>query len=302
MSSVAAILLVLSAFTHAGWNFISKKDHPTLAYYFVANTIGVLCVLPILMYYSDRIVQVPVFVWICLICSGFFLAAYMAALAGAYRAGDISIAYPLARSLPAILVTAVTLILGLGKTVNLWFVIGVIFIVAGCIMLPMRTYHDLRFRNYNNFCCLLAVLAATCSAGYTMIDHEALRRLRSLSGPNFEPIDATLIYIVLEAISTSVWKAALVLTSSRERERLREVLRTYKRSAALTGIGIYVTYGLVLASMNFVSNVSYVAAFRQLSIPIGALLGMAFLKEPPYRPKIIGVAVIFTGLVLAGML
>jgi len=300
MSSVAAILLVLSAFTHAGWNFISKKDHPTLAYYFVANTIGVLCVLPLLIYYSDRIVQVPVFVWVCLICSGFFLAAYMAALAGAYRAGDMSIAYPLARSLPAILVTAVTLILGLGKTVNLWFVIGVIFIVAGCIMLPMRTYHDFRFRNYNNFCCLLAVLAATCIVGYTMIDHEALRRLRSLSGPSFDPIDATLVYIVLEAISTSVWKAALVLTSSRERERLREVLRTYKHSAVLTGIGIYVTYGLVLASMNFVSNVSYVAAFRQLSIPVGALLGMAFLNEPAYRPKIVGVAVIFTGLILAG--
>jgi len=300
MSSVAAILLVLSAFTHAGWNFLSKKEHPSLAFYFVANTFGVLCVLPILMYYSDRIAQVPIFVWGCLVCSGFFLAAYMAALAGAYRAGDMSIAYPLARSLPAILVTGVTLILGLGKTVNLWFIIGVIFIVVGCIMLPMSTFGDFRFRNYSNFCCLLAVLAAACIAGYTMIDYEALRRLRSLSGRSFDPIEATLVYIVLEAVSTSAWKATLVLISQRERERLRQVLRTYKRSAVLTGIGIYVTYGLVLASMNFVDNVSYVAAFRQLSIPLGALLGMAFLKEPPYQPKITGVAVIFAGLVLAG--
>lgn len=300
MSSVAAILLVLSAFTHAGWNFISKKDHPTLAFYFVANTIGVLCLLPTWMSYSDRIDQVPVFVWGCLVCSGFFLAAYMAALAGAYRAGDMSIAYPLARSLPAILVTAVTLILGLGKTVNLWFIVGVIFIVAGCIMLPMRTFHDFRLRNYNNYCCLLAVLAAVCIAGYTMIDHEALGRLRSLSGQSFDPIDATLLYMFLEGVSTSIWKAVLVLISSRERERLSVVMHNYKRSAVLTGIGIYLTYGLVLASMNFVSNVSYVAAFRQLSIPIGALLGMAFLKEPPFRPKIIGVAVIFAGLILAG--
>ena len=300
MSSVAALLLILSAFTHAGWNFISKKDHPTLAFYLVANTIGVLCLLPILVFYSDRISQVPAFVWICLVCSGFFLAAYMAALAGAYRSGDMSIAYPLARSLPAILVTAVTFILGLGKTVNLWFIIGVIFIVTGCIMLPMRSFHDFRIRNYNNFCCLLSVLAAVCIAGYTIIDHEALRRLRNLSGHSFDPIDATLVYIVLEGVSTSVWKAVMVLISSRERERLHVVLRTYRRSAALTGIGIYLTYGLVLASMNFVSNVSYVATFRQLSIPIGAMLGMVFLKEPPYRPKIIGVAVIFAGLILAG--
>lgn len=300
MSSVAAILLVLSAFTHAGWNFISKKDHPTLAFYLVANTIGVLCLLPIWMSYSDRITQVPVFVWVCLVCSGFFLAAYMAALAGAYRAGDMSIAYPLARSLPAILVTVVSLILGLGKTVNLWFIIGVICIVAGCIMLPMRTFHDFRLGNYNNFCCLLAVLASACIAGYTLIDHQALGRLRSLKDQSFNPIDATLLYMFLEGISTSVWKAVLVLISPRERERLTVVLGTYKRSAALTGIGIYLTYGLVLASMNFVSNVSYVAALRQLSIPLGALLGMAFLKEPPHRPKIIGVAVIFAGLILAG--
>jgi len=54
-------------------------------------------------------------------------------------------------------------------------------------------------------------------------------------------------------------------------------------------------------SMNYVSNVSYVAAFRQLSIPLGAIFGMAFLKEPRHLPKIVGIAVIFVGLVLVGV-
>jgi len=53
--------------------------------------------------------------------------------------------------------------------------------------------------------------------------------------------------------------------------------------------------------MNYVRNVSYVAAFRQLSIPIGAVLGMALLKEQRYLPKVLGVVTIFVGLVLAGM-
>ena len=61
------------------------------------------------------------------------------------------------------------------------------------------------------------------------------------------------------------------------------------------------TYGLVLVSMNYVSNVSYVAAFRQFSTPLGALFGMAFLKEPRHMPKIAGVVVIFLGLVVVGM-
>jgi uncharacterized membrane protein len=53
--------------------------------------------------------------------------------------------------------------------------------------------------------------------------------------------------------------------------------------------------------MNYVSNVSYVAAFRQLSIPIGAILGMALLKESRYLPKTIGITAIFIGLILVGV-
>ena len=89
MTTIAAVLLILSAFTHAGWNFISKKEHPTQAFYLVANTIGVICVLPFLFYYARFLHCVPPSVWFIVVLSGFFLASYMGALAGAYRAGDI---------------------------------------------------------------------------------------------------------------------------------------------------------------------------------------------------------------------
>ena len=89
------------------------------------------------------------------------------------------------------------------------------------------------------------------------------------------------MYLVLEGISCSLWQGLFVMISRRERQSMLEVLKSYKGPAALTGMGIYLTYGIVLVSMNFVTNVSYVAAFRQLSIPIGAILGMAFLKRAP---------------------
>ena len=47
MSFVAVILLLLSAFTHAGWNFISKREQPTLSFYRAANLFGTLCILPL---------------------------------------------------------------------------------------------------------------------------------------------------------------------------------------------------------------------------------------------------------------
>jgi uncharacterized membrane protein len=106
--------------------------------------------------------------------------------------------------------------------------------------------------------------------------------------------------MVLEGISCSLWQSLFVILNRRERRRMPEIIQSYKGAAAITGVGIYLGWGLVLVSMNFVSNVSYVAAFRQLSIPLGAIFGIVFLKEPRYLPKIFGIAAIFIGLVLAG--
>ena len=104
MSITATIFLLISAVTHAGWNFISKKVHPSQAFFLVSNTIGVICVLPILFYFRSLIPLVPPAVWVLVVVSGLFLAAYLATLSGAYLSGDISIAYPLARSLPVIFI------------------------------------------------------------------------------------------------------------------------------------------------------------------------------------------------------
>jgi drug/metabolite transporter (DMT)-like permease len=225
----------------------------------------------------------------------------MAVLAGAYRAGDISIAYPLARSLPVIFVFLITLIFSTGKPLGTWVIIGIILIVAGCMILPLKALNEFRFSNYKNLCCLLAVLAAVGISGYTIIDDTALRSLREIPERPWDPVDATLVYMVLEGISCSIWQFLIVTFDSRERKALIEVLHDFKGAATVTGIGIYLTYGLVLASMNYVTNVSYVAAFRQLSIPLGALFGMVLLNEPRHVPKITGVVIIFLGLTLVGI-
>jgi len=300
MTLIALVLLLISAFTHAGWNFILKKEHPTVSFFLPAHVIGEVFVLPILPFYWHKIPLIPPSVWLFMVISGFFLALYMTALAGAYRTGDMSIAYPLARSLPVIIVTLGTIFLGKGHEISGLFIIGMMMVVGGCLLLPMKALGDFRSRNYLNLSCMLAVLAAMGISVYTMVDDEALRQLRQLPGMPFTPLNATLVYIVLEGISVSFWVGLFVFASSKERKSLIEVLRSYKGAATLTGIGIFLTYGLVLASMNYVTNVSYVAAFRQLSIPLGALFGIVLLKEPRYGPKVLGAALIFVGLVLVG--
>ena len=73
------------------------------------------------------------------------------------------------------------------------------------------------------------------------------------------------------------------------------------KTPLLVGIFIFGSYGLVLSAMAFVKDISYLAAFRQLSIPIGAFLGITFLNEPKYSTRIIGVLIIMAGLILVGL-
>ena len=301
MSLTSILLLLLASVTHAGWNFISKKEQPTLAFYLVANSIGVCLILPFLFIFRDKLTLIPPLIWVFAGMSGFFLASYLAALAGAYRAGDISIAYPLARSLPVIFVLMGTLIMGKREEIGLMLLGGIFFVVVGCLILPMRRLQDFRYQDYLNLCCGLAVLAAIGIAGYTIVDDTALRHLRGLPNSPFHPIEATVVYLILEGICCSLWQGIFVGFNMRERQRITKAIRDFKAAAITTGIGIYLTYGLVLASMNYVTNVNYVSAFRQLSIPVGALMGIVLLKEPGYVPKIVGIGAIFIGLVLVGI-
>jgi len=283
---------------HAGWNFLAKRRRPTAAFFLAANIIATACLLPALIYYRAKIPAVPASVWAMAGITGAMLAMYYASLAGAYRTGDLSIAYPLTRSLSVIMVALVSLALGKGHQISCQCMFGIALVVAGCGMLPVKAFRRWRVRDYLSAVCMLAALAAVGSAGYSMVDDAALRRLRLPTGPAMTPAESTIVYLTLEGVSASLWLGCYVALSGRERRSLRQLTRTARRDAALTGVIIYLTYALVLGSMAFVKNVSYVVAFRQISIAVGAILGLVLLREPRYLPKLLGVALTFAGLIL----
>jgi uncharacterized membrane protein len=82
---------------------------------------------------------------------------------------------------------------------------------------------------------------------------------------------------------------------------VRQVVTKGFWRTALTGVTIFFTYTLVLFAMYLARDVSYIVAFRQLSVPIGAALGVLVLREPLHRPKIIGIAVVTVGLLLVAL-
>ncbi|NIO03681.1 MAG: hypothetical protein GTN74_03435 [Proteobacteria bacterium] len=300
MSVIAVVLLVISGCVHAGWNLVSKRQNPSAAFFLIANAVGTACILPVLVSNWQGLALIPQSVWIRALVSGFSYAVFCAAMAGAYRTGDMSLAYPLALSSPVIFVTIVTVVFGKGEPMSGWGLTGIAIVALGCFILPMRRFHEFRLSNYLNACCLLALLSAVGTTVLTIADYEALHILREIPDRPFGPVDGPLTYVIFVSAFGSFGLGALVLMTRWERESFIHILRFSKRPAALMGIGIYLAYGLVLVSMQYVTNVSYVAAFRQLSIPLGATLGVVLLKEPRYLPKIVGVVAVYVGLVVVG--
>jgi drug/metabolite transporter (DMT)-like permease len=301
MSLTAIILIVISAAMHAAWNYVGKSRRPSIAFFCAATAMGTVCLLPLLAYHHEAVRAVPADVWALLLMTSVAQSIYFCGLAVAYRTGDMSIAYPMARSSPIIVVTIVTFVLGRGDELSAACIAGAALVVVGCFMLPMRRFTDFHPGNYLNLCALAALFAAFGTSGYSILDDEALRRLRELPGSAFTTTTAPMIYVILQGGITSLYLATVIAASRTERYEMRAILRAGKRRAALTGAVIYITYGLVLASMAFAQNVSYVVAFRQLSIPIGAALGVVLLKEPCPPPKIAGLVVLVAGLVLVAV-
>jgi drug/metabolite transporter (DMT)-like permease len=236
-------------------------------------------------------------VWALLVLTGFFQAIYLFALAGAYRHGDLSVSYPIARSLPVILVPLATMLLGRGELLGKWFLAGVVLVLAGGTLVSIEEIHPLKDRFFLRGTLPMAIWAAIGTTGYSMVDDRALRIIRGSLGEVYGTIPITLVYAFFEAIACAGWLGIFILLGSKGSKSARVPLGW----AAVTGVLMYLTYGMVLLSMAYARDVSLIVAFRQVSILAGAFMGLVFLKEAAHRMKIIGLAILFAGLILVAM-
>ena len=301
MTVTAVLLILVSAFSHAGWNLLSKNERPSAAFMLVANTVGTLCLMPVLVIWRQSLAAVPPRVWLLLTGAGIFQTIYFTGLAGAYRTGDLSIAYPLARAVPVVLVALINLVWARGAQLTGQALAGMALVVFGSLLLPRHRFGELHLHHYLQLSPALALVAAVGTSGYSIVDDAALRQLRGMDTAGAGAVAVTLVYACLEGFGTSLFLVPAVLARQHGREALREVLQVRLGRAFLAGLGIHFTYTLVLVAMGHVTNVSYVVAFRQLSIPLGAILGVLALGEPAHRPKLVGVALMFGGLVLVAL-
>lgn len=302
MSPLAISLILISAFFHALWNFLGKRVPMKGEVFLIALIAGMVLLAPVGLVYASAFARVPAVVWQLVIAAGAFQALYFTCLLSAYSHGDLSLAYPVARSSPLIVVTVMSVILGRGDEISLQAVVGIVIIVAAGFVLPMERFGQFRLKNYLNRMSAFALGAACGTAGYSILDDAALRVLRApaVLGGTLSVSEISLFYLFLESVSTVVWLALwvggrrIVTRSTREFSISSRELSI----AVLMGALIYATYGIVLISMAYAINVSYIVAFRQVSLPIGVLMGLLLLKERGGMVRFSATLVLAAGLVL----
>lgn len=298
MTLIAFLLVLVSVFLHAGWNFLSKKQIPSLSFYSLTSTTAALLWLPCFLLSDLRLGNLPAMFWPILAGSLVSEFIYIYGLANAYRKDDICLVYPLTRALPVLLTAAVTLLAGIGAPPGPVTLAGMVILSSGCLLMPLMRWNQFRPASYRSGALKFIVIAAAGTTGYTIFDSMAIRLVRaSVEQPG---LLSSMAYLFLIEAGLALMLLFAVSCSISERQEFRKLFLKTK-TPVISGIFSSTAYILILIAMTHVTNVSYIQAFRQMSLPIGVLAGIFLLHEKPGRPRLAGIALVITGLVVVAV-
>jgi len=273
----AVLLVVGAAFCHGTWNLLLKSAPRRLELWPRALTVGLLLTSVVLFVYPVR--EVSALGWSMILLSGLFETGYVFALSAAYGAGDLSLVYPIARGTAPLVVTPLAVML-LGEQPSLAGLTGIALVVAG---IGGSYASGLRAATMGGHrqAVGLAVLTGIMTAGYSLVNKVGVRLVPV-------PLYGFLVFLVNVVCLLLVlgWRGQLSLSGPGQWARV-----------VVVGVLMMASYLAVLLAMAL-APVSYVVAAREISIVVGAMLGVMVLGESEAPARIAGAVVIFLGLLV----
>lgn len=289
MSLFSIGLVLISAAAHAGWNLLVREQR-ALNMFMCISIVSALLLFPIMLgveFFAPPVLsRVPLELGV----GGMFLAVYYFGMTRSYRGGDFTVAYPLARALPGLLVACVEVVRGEAPTALGW--LGIFLIALGSVVLPLQSLREFHFARYWQKTTLWILVAAFGIAGYTVVDRAALLQL-----PNGLPY--AMRYAILEAVVAGVIYFAM-LRAAREEIILPQTLRDWKLPV-LAAFFLFGSYSLILWAFQSDDRASYVIGLRQISIVMGVVAGAYLFHERGARLRIPAALVIALGVILLSL-
>ncbi len=284
MTAFALSLLLLSAGIHATWNLLAKRASEKLPFLWCGTVASALMFFPAGAWLLATH-PVPARGWLVLAGSSCIEAVYYWSLSQAYRHGDLSIVYPIARA-TAPLVVPILATIFLGERLSVLAACGILLVVLGALVahLPSASVAGLRAlaQTGRGLGTRYALLTGVLIASYSTLDKFGV----SLIAP---PLYAYLLFLGVTI--------GLVPLLFPRRQLVRAEWNAHRGAILVVGALSPIAYGLVLLAFSL-APVSYVAAAREVSVVVGAFLGVVVLHEPHGPHRIVGSILIVGGLVL----
>ena len=281
MTVWALTLILAAAFIHATWNLLNKRASGHATFTWVVAVLSAVFYAPVavaaVLFWQAQIgwVEIGLMAGSAALHTGYFVL-----LNEGYRAGDLSLVYPLARGTGPLL-SSVAAILFFGERPSALALVGGLLIVLGVIVLT-GSPEQLR-QGRAKKAIIYALVTGTFIAAYTLWDKQAVSTF-------------ALAPILLDWGSNL--GRALVLTpfALRHWERARNEWRIHRFETVGVALLVPLSYILVLTAMQF-TPVSYVAPAREISILIGTAMGTRLLAEGDVHRRLAAAGAMVLGVV-----
>jgi drug/metabolite transporter (DMT)-like permease len=259
------------------WNFTTKKVSGNLGVLYLGLAIASLVLLPfaLVSLFSNGLVPIG---YVFIVATGAIHAFYFLFLSRAYAHGGISVVYPVARGCGVVGTAALALVL-LREEISMIGAGGIMSTSLGILFIGLSRGADVNDKR----ALLYALLVGLTMIAYSIVDKMAVAYVHPV------------IYILGLFVLSMLFLTPYVVMN--RRDELVRAWREYKKYSLIIGLGSAAGYLMILFIFQM-ARVSYVVAVREVSVAIGAILGMAYLGEAWSRWKILGIAFITAGLIL----
>lgn len=281
VTAFAFSLIIFSAVLHALWNLLAKRALDGKTFVFLTSAIVIPLYLPAAIYIF--LAQKPVFgtAEIIAIAGATILhLVYFICLQNAYKIGDYSVVYPVARGTGPLLSTILAVIF-LSEQPTPMAMAGIALIVCGVFIISGGS--KILAGHVSKKPIAWGLLTGVCIASYTVWDKYAVANV------GVSPV--LLDYLATIGMALLMTPYALKNLAKLKQEWQGNRLESLT-VAALSPLG----YMIVLYVLS-TEPVFYVAPLREISILIAATLGAKLLQEEQSRRRIVAAAVMFGGVV-----
>ncbi|MCG8560876.1 MAG: DMT family transporter [Hyphomicrobiales bacterium] len=277
MSPVVVSLVLLAALLHASWNALIKTRGDRLATIALMSASSAALVAP----FAFAVTFPQSATWPWLLASALVHIGYRLFLIRAYDGGDLSQVYPLARGAAPLMLAALSPVL-IAETLSLLHTVAAVVLAGGIMLLAFE--RGLRQLWPISSPVKYSAGTACFIAGYTMLDGIGARTNGDALG-----------YVVWLTLIDGLPLAAYVALT--RRRATMETLRVNWRAGLITGAFSLVAYGIVIWAMTQ-APIALVAALRETSVVLAAVIGALFLGERFGAIRWLAVILVAAGTVL----